>query len=107
VYNSASHTVKRITVAELSETGLKMTEEIPLNSILWKPSVIITKHQAWYYVNVIFLHLIPGLLIDGLIKLSGNKPLYVNIHCIIYVHIYILPMMLYLPPAGITYFPVK
>ena len=85
------------------ETGLKLTEEVPFNSILWKPSTIITKYQAWYYVNVIFLHLIPGLLIDGLLKLSGNKPLYVNIHCIIYVHVYILLMMLYLPVADIKF----
>jgi len=88
VYNSAAHKLKRITIGEVTEIGLKLTEEIPLNSTLWKPSVILTKYQAWYYVTVIFLHLIPGLLIDGLIKLGGNKPLYVNMHCIIYVHIY-------------------
>jgi len=81
--------------------------EIPLNSIMWKPSVFTTKHRAWYYVSVIFLHLNPGLLIDGLIKLSGNKPLYVHIHCIFYVHIYTLLIMLYLPAAGITYFQMK
>jgi len=103
VYNSAAHKIKRITVAGMIETGLKLTEEVPFNSILWKPSTIITKYQAWYYVNVIFLHLIPGLLIDGLLKLSGNKPLYVNIHCIIYVHVYILLMMLYLPVADIKF----
>jgi len=64
----------------------KATEEIPLNSIMWKPSpMLMMKYRAWYYANVIFLHLIPGLLIDGLIKLSGNEPLYVHIHCISYV----------------------
>ena len=40
-------------------------------------------------MNVIFLHLIPGLLVDGLLRLSGKKPLYVNIYFNIYVHIYI------------------
>ena len=107
VYNAAAHEVKRITIADVSKIALKMGEEIPLTSIMWKPSVVMTKYQAWYYVNVILLHLIPGLLIDGLIKLSGNKPLYVNIHCIIYIRIYILLMMLYLPAAGITYFQIK
>jgi hypothetical protein len=90
VYNSAAHELKRITIADVNKIGLKVNKEIPLNSIMWKPSVTMTKYQAWYYVNVIFLHLIPGLLIDGLIKLSGNKPLYVNIHYVIYVNIYIL-----------------
>ena len=102
VYNSAAHPIKGITVSDWSETTFRLAEDIPFNSIMWKPRLVYTKYQAWYYVNVIFLHLIPGLLIDGLLKLSGNKPLYVNIHCIIYVHIYILLMMLYLPAADIT-----
>jgi hypothetical protein len=107
VYNSAAHKIKRVTVADVNEIGLKVAEETPLSNIMWIPSVIITKYQAWYYVTVIFLHLIPGLLIDGLIKLSGNKPLYVNIHSVTYVHIFILLIMLCLPAAGIIYFPMK
>jgi hypothetical protein len=107
VYNSTAGKVKGMTIAELHEKGLKLNEELPLNSIMWKPSVTITKYHAWYYVYVIFLHLIPGLLIDGLIKLSGNKPLYVQTYCINYAHIYILLLMLYLPAAGITYFQMK
>jgi hypothetical protein len=99
--------MKRITIDDVCKLGLNLVKEIPLTRIMWKPSVIMTKNQAWYYVNVILLHLIPGLLIDGLIKLSGNKPLYVNIHCIIYIHIYILLMMLYLTAAGIIYFQIK
>jgi len=90
VYNSTAHTIKGIKMADLSEINFKLVEEIPFNNIMWKPGAITTKYQAWNYVNVIFLHLIPGLLIDGLIKLSGNKPLYVNMHFIIDVHIYIL-----------------
>jgi hypothetical protein len=85
VYNSTANGIKRITFGEMNEIGLKMNEEIPLNNIMWKPNVTTTKNRAWYYMNVIFLHLIPGLLLDGLIKLSGNKPLYVHIHFIIYV----------------------
>jgi hypothetical protein len=101
VYNSTAHPMKAITLAGFCETSLKFTEEIPISNILWKPNLHITKYKAWYYVNVIFLHLVPGLLIDGLLKISGKKPLYVNITCIIYVHIYILLMMLYPPGAVI------
>jgi hypothetical protein len=101
VYNSAVHPIKGITLGEWSEKSLNVTEEIPFNGIIWKPTLHITKNQIWYFMNVIFLHLLPGLLIDGLLKLSGNKPLYVNIHCIIYVNIYIFLLMLYLPAASI------
>jgi len=107
VYNSAIQELKRFTWAKVNEMWCKATEEIPLNNIMWKPRAMMMKYHAWYYVSVIFLYLIPGLLIDGLIKLSGNKPLYVHIHCFFYVNIYILLMMLYLPAAGITYFQMK
>jgi hypothetical protein len=107
VYSSTIQELSRFSAAEVNEIGCKVTEDFPLNSIIWKPSVMLTKYHAWYYVGVIFLHLIPGLLIDGLIKLSGNKPLYVHIHCTTYVHIYIMLMMLYLPAAGVTYFQMK
>jgi len=87
VYNSVIQEPNRFTWGEVNEMWCKTTEEVPLNNIMWKPSaVMMMKYHAWYYVSVIFLHLIPGLLIDGLIKLSGNKPLYVHIHCNFYVN---------------------
>ena len=76
MYNSATHPIKGITVGNWCETSHKATEEISLNSIMWKPDVNITKYQQWYYVNAMFLHLIPGPLIDALLKRSGKKPLY-------------------------------
>jgi fatty acyl-CoA reductase len=91
----------------MMEIGFKEHEEIPFNNILWKPRVFMTKYQALYRVNVILLHLIPALLLDGLLKLSGNKPLYVNIRCIIYVNICILLIILYLPDTGITQFQIN
>ena len=75
MYNSAGHKVMSYGNAELNKTGLNLVEEIPLNSIMWKPDLVTTKYSAWYYMNLIFLHLFPGLLIDGLLKLSGKKPL--------------------------------
>jgi hypothetical protein len=109
MFNSVIQEPNIFTWGEVNEMWCKATEEVPLNSIMWKPSaMLMLKYHAWYYVSVIFLQLIPGLLIDGLVKLSGNKPLYVYIYCIFYVHIYILMMMmLYLPAAGITYFKMK
>ena len=104
MYNSSAHKLEMVTTSELCKIGLKTLDEIPLNGTIWKPSVDTTKYSAWYYVNVIFLHLFPALLIDGLLKLSGKKPLCVNMHCIIYVHIYSLLIILFFPTAGVTLF---
>ena len=75
MYNSAGHKIMSYGNAELTKMWLNLVEEIPFDSIMWKPSAVTTKYSAWYYVNLIFLHLFPGLLIDGLLKLSGKKPL--------------------------------
>ena len=89
----------------MNDMWCNATEEIPFNNIMWKPSaMLMLKYHASYYMSVIFLHLIPGLLFDGLLKLSGNKPLYVHIHFTFYVNIYTLLMILYIRAAGITYF---
>jgi hypothetical protein len=76
VYNSAAHPIKGITLGDWIDTMLRLAEEIPLNGIMCKAKLHITKNQTWHYVNTILLHLVPGLLIDGLLRLSGNKPLY-------------------------------
>jgi hypothetical protein len=84
VYNSGGHPIKAITLGELVETTLKLNKEIPINGIIWNPNMCTIKNQTWYIANVIFLHLLPGLLIDGLLKICGRKPLYENLHFIIF-----------------------
>jgi len=79
VYNSIGHPIKRITFGEHFQLALNLCEDLPFSGIIWSPAVITTKYQAWYYVNVLFFHLVPGLLIDGLLKICGKKPQYVNV----------------------------
>jgi hypothetical protein len=75
VYNSAANKILTLTTGEMVQMADKSAQEVPFNGIMWRPSTAMTKCQTWYYLNVIFLHLLPGLLLDGLLKLSGNKPL--------------------------------
>jgi hypothetical protein len=48
VYISTIHGIKSITFAESNEIGLKLNEKFPLNNIMWKPSVTITKYREWH-----------------------------------------------------------
>jgi len=102
VYNAIAHPITGPAFGERYILSVKLTEEVPFNSILWKPRLVVTKYQAWYYVNVILFHLIPGVLIDGLLKICGKTPRYVIIYCVIYVNISILLIMLNPAVAGIT-----
>jgi hypothetical protein len=74
VYNSAALKIMKFTNGEVNKIGIELNEQIPVNGIMWNPTAHSTKYSAWYYLNVIFFHLLPGLLIDGLLKLSGKKP---------------------------------
>jgi hypothetical protein len=58
----------------MSKMAIECAEEIPLNGILWAPKGNVIKCKEWYYLNMIFLHLLPGLLIDGILKFYGRKP---------------------------------
>jgi hypothetical protein len=75
VYNSGGHPIKAITLDKFIEISLKANEENPISGSIWKPNTCTTKMQTWYTANVIFLHLLPGLLTDGLLILSGRKPM--------------------------------
>lgn len=48
--------------------------EVPLNDVLWYPVGYVTSSYLVHFYNVIFYHLVPALIVDGLLKLIGQKP---------------------------------
>jgi fatty acyl-CoA reductase len=75
VYNVSSGKRKKITLKSQLDDGLEIIAENPLNNTLWKPHVHITENRLIYFWRMIFLHLIPAILVDSLLKLAGKKPL--------------------------------
>ncbi|XP_015586726.1 fatty acyl-CoA reductase 1 isoform X2 [Cephus cinctus] len=73
VYNCASCGIKSITTAEIVEMGLRMTEEIPLEGILWYPNTLTTNSKLLYYILTMILHFFPALILDGFLKMSGRR----------------------------------
>jgi fatty acyl-CoA reductase len=60
---------------KLTDLGLEVTAESPLNNILWKPYVYITDNKTVYFWRMILVHLIPAVLVDSLLKLIRKKPM--------------------------------
>ncbi|XP_043285674.1 putative fatty acyl-CoA reductase CG5065 [Venturia canescens] len=85
VYNCSSADTKNITLQELINMGLKYNEQIPLEGCLWKPSTIRTNEKIVYYILMLFLHLLPAIFIDGLLKMSGRKPTLVKLQRKVYI----------------------
>jgi fatty acyl-CoA reductase len=60
---------------KLTDLGLEIMAESPLNNILWKPYVYITDNKMVYFWRMILVHLIPAVLVDSLLKLTRKKPM--------------------------------
>jgi hypothetical protein len=63
-----------LSAREVMKMGIKFTEDIPFSGVMWNPNAFFTKWHTWYYLNLIFFHLIPGFVIDGFLKLCRRKP---------------------------------
>lgn len=75
VYNASNNDVKPINYKELMDYGSMMYKELPLNNVVWYPHNEPT--ACWYvhFYKLLFYQLLPALLIDGILKLVGKKPL--------------------------------
>ncbi|KAL0280646.1 UNVERIFIED_CONTAM: hypothetical protein PYX00_001874 [Menopon gallinae] len=85
VYNCSSDDVKRITQRETIDLGIYVTQDVPFNDILWLPSTSVTKCRFNHYILVFFLHFIPALVFDTILKLLKKKPLLVKLQRKIFV----------------------
>lgn len=67
---------------ELLDFGKQIFWEAPISNILWFPGGNMTNCRYWNYLRVIFLHLLPAVVIDGILRLLNKKPMYVSNCCL-------------------------
>lgn len=60
---------------KIIEVGKEITNEVPLDRVLWAPGGGMTSSRLLNFIKVILYHIIPAMIIDQMIKFSGNKPL--------------------------------
>ncbi|XP_015435416.1 PREDICTED: putative fatty acyl-CoA reductase CG5065 [Dufourea novaeangliae] len=84
VYNSTSYKIRRIVIRDLVEMGLRVNEKIPLEGIIWYPRTILTPSRMLHYILTLLVHLLPALLIDSALKLTGRRPMLVKIQKRVY-----------------------
>ncbi|XP_045770546.1 fatty acyl-CoA reductase 1-like [Maniola jurtina] len=74
-----------VTAEEILSIGHKITDEVPLDNVVWTAGGAITDNKYLYYVYVIMLQLLPAILIDTLLWLLGKKTMLVKIQRRVYV----------------------
>ncbi|XP_011498955.1 PREDICTED: putative fatty acyl-CoA reductase CG5065 [Ceratosolen solmsi marchali] len=75
VYNCSSSDIRGVSMSVIVDLGLRFTEKIPLENILWVPQVVIASNKYVYYILTLLLHLLPSLVIDMFLKFAGKKPM--------------------------------
>ncbi|XP_052738718.1 fatty acyl-CoA reductase 1 [Bicyclus anynana] len=86
VYNvSQSHKIKGLSMGEIVEVGKKIIHEIPLEGMLWYAGGSLTTSKFVYNMKVLLYHLLPAILVDLVLRITGNKPMMVKIQRRIYI----------------------
>ncbi|KAL1139603.1 hypothetical protein AAG570_006585 [Ranatra chinensis] len=80
IFNLTTSADMKVTWQDVVDTGKDISlNEIPLNNVVWYPGGSMKRSKLLHQICVIFLHLIPALILDGIIYLSGNKPVLLRI----------------------------
>lgn len=53
----------------------KYMRQHPFSEVTWYPDGTVTSSRILNFINRIFLHWLPAYLIDGIVRLSGGKPM--------------------------------
>lgn len=65
----------RPSIQAMSETGLKVANEYPLNDTIWSISTHTTTSTIIWYIRTVLFMLLPALLVDAVLFLTGKKPM--------------------------------
>jgi len=52
---------------------ISISNEIPLERIVWTPNVMYINNFVLFYILTILLHILPAMLADLILKLSGRR----------------------------------
>ncbi|KAH0535819.1 hypothetical protein KQX54_019512 [Cotesia glomerata] len=85
VYNCSSADMKNVSVEEIKRMALVCASKNPLAGIIWAPSITYTTNNLYYFASVLLFHLLPGLVLDFILYLSGHKPMLVKLQRRVYI----------------------
>jgi len=84
IYNFVPHVTNQLKNSEFSDAVEKHRMIFPLEQAIWYPFSNYTSNLRLFNLLAIFYHLIPGYIIDIVLRLRGQKPrmikLYNKIH---------------------------
>lgn len=77
-YNCSSSAVKPVTMSEMVAMARPLSYEYPFDDVLWPSYAFTTKSQTLLLVATLFLHMLPAMILDTVLKLKGKRPRWVD-----------------------------
>jgi len=84
VYNCAYADMITCTFSEIVELGVHVQRGVPLDNSLWHPFLLITSNPYLYITLFYIYHIIPALVLDGILMLLRFKPMLMKLNIKIY-----------------------
>ncbi|XP_055629587.1 putative fatty acyl-CoA reductase CG5065 [Toxorhynchites rutilus septentrionalis] len=74
VYNCCISNLRNCTMGQIVDMGKTLSDEMPLDKCLWAPGGGITQIRIRNFIRVMLYHILPAILIDNMLKLTGQRP---------------------------------
>ncbi|KXJ70568.1 hypothetical protein RP20_CCG023141 [Aedes albopictus] len=74
VYNCCISNLRNCTMSQIVEMGKVLSNDIPLDRCVWAPGGGITQIKLLNTIRVVLYHIMPAILLDVLLRATGQKP---------------------------------
>ncbi|XP_053699455.1 putative fatty acyl-CoA reductase CG5065 [Sabethes cyaneus] len=85
VYNCCISNLRNSTMGQIVEMGKVLSDDMPLDNCLWAPGGGLTQIWIYNFVRVMLFHILPAILIDVLLRMTGQRPFLAKLQRKIYI----------------------
>ncbi|XP_072751895.1 uncharacterized protein [Anoplolepis gracilipes] len=85
IINCTTSNYKSLSTEVVTKMGFQLIEEIPFEGTIWTPNTILTDSTTVHYILTILLHILPAMLIDLILMLTGHQPMLLRLQRKVYV----------------------
>ncbi|XP_076163793.1 putative fatty acyl-CoA reductase CG8306 [Ptiloglossa arizonensis] len=80
VYHCTSSTINPFKWITVESKINDFLHTFPLLTAVWYPHLRLVSSIFWFKLSAIFIHIIPGYILDTITKLAGGRPILVRLH---------------------------
>ncbi|KAB0791536.1 hypothetical protein PPYR_03336 [Photinus pyralis] len=80
IFHCTSSTRKPFTWSSVYGQINSYLHTYPLKSAVWYPHLKLLPSVTWFRISALFVHFLPAIILDGLTKLAGGRPILMRLH---------------------------